>query len=138
MRSPGPILLIAFYAVMALITAVFAMWMLYDPANWFLAMPGDMYVTGARNTHFIRLGGVAYLVAALGFFWCARNLGQCRPVHIGVTAFFVGHAALHVSEMASGQMPTFRWLADLPLIFAPAAVLLIIALPPVWRLLTRG
>lgn len=138
MRHPGPVILISFYGLMTLATLALALWMLYDPANWFLAMPGDMYVTGARNTHFIRLAGVAYLVAGLGFFWCARNLEHARPVHIGVTTFFVGHAVVHLSEMMSGQLPTFRWPADLPLIHAPAAILLVIALPPVWRRLTRG
>lgn len=75
---------------------------------------------------------------ALGFGWSAANVDRCRPVHLGITAFLVGHALVHVAEMVTGPMPAHRWGVDLPFVFLPAAVMLFLALPWAWRVAGSG
>ena len=110
-------------------------WMLAHAWSWFTWLPGVMD-TGAVNAHFIHDVGIAYAVCGAGFVWCARNLAAARPVFIGITLFFVGHALGHVAEILAGQLPPRHWWVDLPLVFAPALALGALALPNAWRRVT--
>jgi hypothetical protein len=122
-----------FYAVFCFLSLVNGAWMLSSPLSWYTHLPAAVPHTGPFNPHFVRDIGVAYLVAALGFGWCALHPGRCRPVHIGLTVFFVGHALIHVFEILAGQLPSTHWLIDAPGVFVPALVLLILAVPSVRR-----
>jgi hypothetical protein len=122
-----------FYAIFCLISLANAAWMLVSPLSWYTDFPAAVPHTGPFNPHFVRDIGVAYLVAALGFGWCALNLGRCRPVHVGLTVFFAGHALIHLGEILAGRLPGTHWLIDAPGVFLPALLLLILAVPSVRR-----
>ena len=107
-------------------------WMLAHVWSWFTTLPG-VIDTGAVNAHFIHDVGIAYALCGAGFIWCARNLADARPVFVGITLFFVGHALGHVAEILAGQLPSSHWWIDLPLVFAPAVLLGVLALPGNWR-----
>ena len=124
-----------FYAIFCFLSLVNGAWMLSSPLSWYTYLPAAVPHTGPFNPHFVRDIGVAYLVAALGFGWCALRLGRCRPVHIGLTVFFVGHALIHLVEILAGQLPGTHWLIDAPGVFVPALLLLILAVPSVRRLM---
>jgi len=121
------------YVIFCLLSLVNGAWMLFSPLSWYRYLPAAVPHTGPFNSHFVRDIGVAYLVAALGFGWCARHLDRCRPVHFGLTAFFVGHALIHLIEILAGQLPSTHWVIDAPGVFLPALVLLILAIPSVRR-----
>lgn len=121
------------YLIACLGTFFNAAWMLISPLSWYTDFPAAIPHTGQFNPHFVRDIGLAYLVAALGFGWCARNLGRSRPVHLGLTVFFVGHALVHLFEILTGYLPHTHWLIDAPLVFLPALLLLVLAVPSVRR-----
>jgi len=89
--------------------------------------------TGAPNSHFIHDVAAAYLTFGVGLIWCAVNLEKCRPVYLGITFFMVSHAVSHMLEMLFGQLPHTHWWIDFPLVFLPAILLSILAVPTVWR-----
>lgn len=124
-----------FLWLMAVISLGNAVWMLLHAWSWFAWIPG-VSDTGSANAHFIHDVGVAYATCGIGFVWCARNLAVARPVYLGITLFFVGHALGHVVEIALGQLPPAHWWIDFPLVFAPAIILLCTAMPRPWRRLT--
>jgi hypothetical protein len=127
-----------FYAIFSFLSFVNGAWMLFSPLSWYRYLPAGVPHTGPFNAHFVRDIGVAYLVAALGFGWCALNAGRSHTVHLGLTLFFVGHALIHLIEILTGQLPATHWLVDAPGVFLPALLLVILAVPSVRRLLEQG
>ena len=123
---------VAFLRVMGLVSIANGAWMLAHAWSWFTWLPGVMD-TGAVNGHFIHDVGIVYLLCGAGFLWCAMHPDAARPVYLGITLFFVGHALGHVMEILLGQLPHSHWWIDLPLVFAPAVILAWLALPAVWR-----
>jgi hypothetical protein len=83
--------------------------------------------TGSLNPHLVRDLGVAYTVCGIGFAWCAENLDRALPVHVGITSFYAGHAAIHVADIVSGRLPPSHWLIDTPAVFAPTIALVAMA-----------
>ncbi len=126
-------LLKTFYLVGAALSFANGAWMIFFPHAWYANLPGGVPDTGPFNPHLIRDLGVVFAVSALGFAWCAFNLARCLPVHTGLTAFFTGHAVLHVVDILTGRLPLYHWWMDAPLVFVPAIALILIALRPVWR-----
>jgi len=110
-----------------------AFWMAASAHHWFINIPSDLAATGAPNSHFIHDVAAAYLTFGLGLIWCAVNLEKCRPVYLGITFFMVSHAVSHMLEMLFGQLPHTHWWIDFPLVFLPAILLSILAVPTVWR-----
>jgi hypothetical protein len=109
------------------------LWMLAAPYSWYWDLPASVPDTGPFNPHFVRDIGVTFVVLGAGFGWCATNLDRCYPVHLGLTGWFVGHAALHAADILTGRLPHAHWGIDAPAVFLPAVLLLALSLPPVWR-----
>lgn len=122
-----------FYMVACLLSLVNGLWMLCFPLSWYMDFPAAIPHTGPFNPHFVRDLGVVYLVVALGFGWCALYLDRSRPVHLGLTAFFVGHALIHLADLLTGRLPGAHWLIDTPLVFVPALLLMILSVSSVRR-----
>ncbi len=124
---------IFWYRGLALIAVANGLWMLVDPATWFVHIPAGVTDTGPLNNHFVHDIGVVFVIVGVASWWCAANLTRAWPVHLGITAFLVGHALVHVAEISFGLLPAAHWWIDAPLTFAPALVLGVMSLPPVWR-----
>lgn len=122
-----------FYMAACLSSFVNGIWMLFFPLSWYTDFPAAIPHTGPFNAHFVRDLGVTYLVVALGFGWCALHLERSRPVHLGLTIFFVGHALIHLLEILTGRLPGTHWLIDTPMVFVPALLLIIFAVPSMRR-----
>jgi hypothetical protein len=108
-------------------------WMLASPLSWYTDLPAAIPDTGAFNPHFVRDIGVTYIVMAVGFAWCALHLDRGRPVHIGLTLLWGGHALLHFADLLTGRLPASHWVIDAPTIFVPALILLVFTVPAIWR-----
>ncbi len=52
-----------------------------------------------------------------------------------MTLFTSGHALGHVAEILAGLLPAAHWLVDLPLVFAPALLLLWLSRRAQWEAL---
>ena len=115
------------YWIFAALNVANGLWMIVSPPSWFTGIPAAVPDTGPLNLHFVRDVGVAYLVSGVGLAWCAQNLDRALPVHVGVTAFFVGHALTHVADILSGRLSASHWLIDTPGVFAPAILLVMMA-----------
>ena len=135
--SAAALLLRGTYVLFALAAIVNGVRMLASPAGWWASIPGVEH-TGALNPHLVRDFGVAYAVAGAVFAWCALHPARARLAHLAVTAFVGGHAAVHVAEIAAGQLPAEHWRIDFPTVIAPALWLCLLALPPVWRSATEA
>jgi hypothetical protein len=96
-------------------------------------IPAALPDTGAYNGHLVRDLGLVYVIAGLGFGWSALNLSKCRDVHIGLTIFFFGHALMHVVDILLGRLPVSHWLIDIPLVFGPGLIMLLLSVPKVWN-----
>ncbi len=120
-----------FYIIAAIGSFVNGAWMLLFPLSWYTEFPADIPHTGPFNPHFVRDLGVVYLVVALAFGWSAMHLDRSRPVHLALTIFFVGHALIHLADIAAGSLPHSHWLIDLPGVFLPALIMLITATPSI-------
>lgn len=123
----------ALYWLFALSFGLNGLWMLLDPYQWFASMPLDLAQTGFPNAHFIRILGLAYLAMSPLCVWCARNLKKRKQVHLALSVLVVGHAVVNGAEIAmSPQLnlsATFL-LGQGLLIFLPAVLFLLLALPP--------
>jgi|SRR5687768_1598838 len=122
-----------FYLIAGILTLVNGAWMLLFPESWYTDFPAGIPHTGPFNPHFIRDLGVAFVVIALAFGWCARNLNLSYPVHLGLTVFFIGHALIHVVDLEVGRLPHSHWLIDAPGVFLPAVIMIILAVPSLRR-----
>lgn len=125
-----------FLNTLAVISLANGIWMMIHAWSWFEWIPG-VADTGTANAHFIHDVGIAFAVCAIGLFWSARNLEIARPVYLGITLFIGGHALGHVIEIMAGLLPHSHWLIDIPLVFLPAVLLGLAALPNNWRRLTQ-
>lgn len=123
------------YGLSGLTSLVNGVWMLLAPLSWYTDFPAAIPHTGSFNAHFIRDLGVVFILAALGFGWCALHPERCRMVHAALTFFFAGHAAIHLADLLTGHVPQTHWLIDAPTVFLPAVVLTLLAIPPVRKYL---
>lgn len=119
------------YAVLGAGSVVNGLWMLAAPAHWFATIPGATD-TGPLNQHLVRDYGICYLVVGTAI---AAGLarGFTYGLHLAVTAFFAGHALLHVWDMIAGRLGHEHWAADFPGVFLPALLLMVMSLPFAWE-----
>lgn len=125
-----------FLGFTGLVSLANGIWMMVHAWSWFEWIPG-VTDTGEANAHFIHDVGIAFTVCAIGLFWCIRNLAIARPVYLGITLFITGHALGHVVEIIAGLLPHSHWYIDIPLVFLPAVLLALAALPNNWARLTQ-
>jgi hypothetical protein len=104
------------------------LFMLAAPAAWFAALPG-VDVTGPFNPHFVRDVGAAYLVAALGLAWLARDRERAWPAALAGGLFLGLHALVHLLDALAGRAPWGHLVLDAPLVGGPAALALWLAWP---------
>jgi hypothetical protein len=109
--------------------------MLLLPLSWYTDLPAAVPNTGPFNQHFVRDLGVVFLLIGFAFGWAALNIDRSRPVHLAITAFFTGHALIHLVDIMSGRLPHSHWLIDTPGVFLPAALMILLAVPAVRRVL---
>ena len=111
--------------IFAVVNVANGLWMLFDPAGWYVGLPAAVPDTGPFNPHLVRDVGVAFSVCGIGLAWCAQNLERALPVFVGITLFYGGHAIMHVADIVEGRLPPSHWLIDTPLVFAPTIVLVV-------------
>lgn len=125
-------IIVLIYIALALGAAINGVVMMLAPDSWFHAMPVPLE-KGATPFYFIYLLGIASLTVSPLFYWCSRNLKKRKPVHLALTFFMVGVATVTASDVALAPVipaePAF-WLPLLSLVFLPALIMLVMALPP--------
>jgi len=101
--------------------------MLAVPADWYAMVPG-VPETGPLNAHFVRDVGAAYLVAGATLTYFAFERAA-RPAVLAGAAFLALHALVHLWDAAAGREHAHALLVDLPSVFLPPALAILIAWP---------
>jgi hypothetical protein len=123
------------YLFFCLLSIFNGAWMLLFPLSWYTDLPAAVPNTGPFNQHFVRDLGVVFLLIGFAFGWAALNIDRSRPVHLAITAFFTGHALIHLADIMSGRLPHSHWLIDTPGVFLPAVLMILLAVPAVRKIL---
>ena len=123
------------YLFFCLLSIFNGAWMLLFPLSWYTDLPAAVPNTGPFNQHFVRDLGVVFLLIGFAFGWAALNVSRSRPVHLAITAFFTGHALIHLADIMSGRLPHSHWLIDTPGVFLPALLMILLAVPAVRKIL---
>lgn len=102
-------------------------YMLYDPANWYFAVPG-VTTTGPFNQHFIRDIGLIFLMVGTAYL-----TGAVKPMFRTVlwaapSLWLSGHALFHFWEVAVGICSPSAMVRDFPAVTLPAALGILITL----------
>jgi hypothetical protein len=109
------------------------LWMLLAPAGWYVGLPAGVPDTGPLNPHFVRDIGAAFTTIGVAFCIAAGRPAARHGVLLAAALFYGLHAAVHVADLLAGRLDADHWLVDLPGVFAPAIVLVVLALPRWWR-----
>jgi hypothetical protein len=119
--------------LLGIVNVAHGLWMLWAPEAWYHHLPAGVPDTGPLNVHFVRDIGAAFTTIGVALCVAAPRPGARRGVLLGVTLFFVLHALVHVADLATGRLHADHWLVDLPGVFLPAVLLLVLCLPRWWR-----
>jgi len=122
----------AIFLFFALTNVANGLWMLIAPQGWYHDLPAGVPDTGPLNTHFVRDIGGAFLTIGIAFLVAASRPAMRRPVLAFATLFYVLHAAIHVLDLLTGHVHAGHWLIDLPGVFLPALVMVVLCLPRFW------
>lgn len=122
----------ALFRLLGLLNIANGVWMLVAPAGWYRDLPAGVPDTGPLNLHFVRDIGAAFTTIGVVFLVTAPQASRRRDVVLAAALFFVLHALIHVADLVSGRLAADHWLVDLPGVFLPALLLIVLALPRWW------
>jgi hypothetical protein len=103
-----------------------ALWMLAGPMHWYTDLPAAVPDTGPFNPHFVRDIGCAFLTTGAALIWAAYSERFRLPLVAIATVFLVAHAVLHVYDTVRGALGHNHWWLDLPGVYLPAVVLVMV------------
>jgi len=108
------------------------LWMLWDPEHWFFNLPANVPGSGPLNEHFVRDIGCIFVVLGVWLF-----VGMRRPaLRFAAMATVAGwsgmHALVHVLDQARGLFGPEQIRYDLPSVYLPSLLLVVLALM-LWR-----
>jgi hypothetical protein len=122
----------AIFLFFAITNVANGLWMMVSPQSWYHDLPAGVPDTGPLNLHFVRDIGGAFLTIGVAFWLAASRPELRRGVLLFSTLFYVLHAAVHVLDLVTGHLHAEHWLIDLPGVFLPAAVMVVLCLPRFW------
>ncbi len=112
--------------VFAVVNLGNAVWMLAAPADWYARLPAAVPDTGPLNEHFVRDIGAAFAMMSVALFAGVVRPALRVPALALVSLFYVLHALVHVTDTLAGRLPASHWLIDLPGVYLPAALLVVL------------
>ncbi len=120
-RSQDPWkIVLALFAAGSLANGV---WMLADPAGWYVNLPAAVPDTGPLNQHFVRDIGSAFVVMGTGLLAAAFRPARRLPLVLLTSLFYWLHALVHVTDTLAGRLPPSHWWIDSPGVYVPAIAL---------------
>ena len=118
--------------VLGLGLAVNGLFMLADPMNWYITVPG-VVDTGPPNRHFIGDIGGAYLATSLGLIggalWPRLAAGGAMVAAI----FHLVHSWVHLMDAAAGRCSPAQAVADIGPVHIPTLLILLLAITALRR-----
>jgi hypothetical protein len=123
----------ALFWIFGLMNIANGLWMIASPVSWYHDLPAGVPDTGPLNLHFVRDIGAAFITLGVAFCAAAPRARKHRDVVILAGMFLVLHALIHVADLIAGRLPAEHWAIDLPGVFVPAMLIVVLALPRWWR-----
>jgi hypothetical protein len=121
------------FSVLAALSIANGLWMLLAPASWYRYLPAGVPDTGPFNHHFVQDIGAAYLTVGAAFAVASARPTCRQGVALAGATFFALHAVVHIVDLVEGRLHAGHWTLDLPGVFLPAILLLVLCLPRWWR-----
>ncbi len=104
-----------------------ALWMLVGPMHWYTDLPAAVPDTGPFNAHFVRDIGCAFLTVGVALVWAAYDARYRVPLAVVSAIFLTAHAILHVYDTLRDALPHTHWWLDLPGVYVPAILLIVLS-----------
>jgi hypothetical protein len=115
------------FAVMGLLSLGNGVWMLVEPLHWYHELPAGVPDFGAFNPHFVRDIGCAFVTVGAALVWAGFAPRFRLPLVGTASVFYVAHALLHVYDTTRGAVDAHHWLLDLPGVYLPAVLLVVVS-----------
>ncbi len=115
-----------------------AAWMIVAPYHWYLELPAGVPDFGPYNVHFVRDIGSAYLMVGAALVWAVFAPAYRVPLIGAALVFTAAHAAVHVFDMLRGAVDAHHWWLDLPGVYAPSVLLVVLLVSSARRESTKG
>ena len=112
--------------VIGITNIMHGLWMLIAPAHWFYNLPANVPAFGPLNYHFIRDIGCVFFLLGIGLIFAGLYLSYRLPLFTMNTAFYFLHMLVHVYEIVSGRVRANMFWVDLPLVYVPTIIVLIL------------
>jgi hypothetical protein len=122
-----------FFVILAVLNLANGAWMLLAPQSWYLHLPAAVPDTGPFNAHFVRDIGAAFMTMGGALMVAVWRVRARRGVLLATATFYALHALLHVDDIVRGHLGHAHWKIDLPGVFLPAIVLVVLCLPRFWK-----
>jgi len=98
-------------------------WMLGNPAHWYIHLPANVPGTGPLNEHFVRDIGCIFLLMGIVLAIAVFRRRWRLPAMLLTTAFYGEHALVHLYDSARHLFPPGQWKYDLLPVYATTALL---------------
>lgn len=119
-------LILGLAAVLGIGSVANGLFMLSDPANWYLAVPG-VTTTGPFNQHFIRDIGLIFALIGAAMLGGAMLAGQRVTLWCASALWLTGHALFHLWEVSVGICGSDAIARDFPAVTLPALLAITLA-----------
>lgn len=104
------------------------LWMLANPAHWYINLPANVPGSGPLNEHFVRDIGCIFLLMGIALAIAVFRRNARLPAMLLTTAFYGAHALVHVYDSARDLFPPGQWKYDLGPVYGTTALLIILTL----------
>jgi hypothetical protein len=112
--------------------------MLIAPEHWYFNLPAGVPVYGPLNYHFIRDIGCIFFLLGIGLIFAAFYLSYRLPLFTMNTGFYFLHMLVHIHEVVSGRIRLSMFWVDLPGVYIPAIIFLILNIFMIKQFRTKG
>jgi len=102
------------------------LWMLADPYGWYVGLPAAVPDFGPYNEHFVRDIGCTFTTLGILLLSGVAVPAMALFALVTTTLFSGMHALVHVWDTARGFVAPAHWTIDLPGVYAPALLLLVL------------
>ena len=100
--------------------------MVIAPEHWYHNLPAGVPEYGPLNVHFIRDLGSVFALLGIGLIFAGFYLSFRLPLFTMNTLFYLAHMLVHVHEVVSGRVRLGMFWVDLPGVYFPAILTLVL------------
>lgn len=104
------------------------LWMLANPAHWYIHLPANVPGSGPLNEHFVRDIGCIFTLIGVALAVAVFKPRFRLTALLFATGFYGAHALVHVYDSMRGLFPAGQWRYDLVPVYGATLVLVVLSL----------